>query len=203
MDTNFAIVIVWASLMLSTPLGILAVRSDALSSWRNRMVFGCLTLLAFVIWSAFAQISFMSTHANLVAWVGAYMAHGYLAASAWRISHRWVRVAALVTMHIPIAIGYLVGTIGLLGLAFIVADETAPALTTMQLTPNIRCDVRGWGMAATDSGYTIRLRKRLRLFPAAQRTVYSTIVNETQSYTSGEGNDCHSAFAAYRRTAGE
>ena len=203
MNTHAAIAIVWASLMFATPLSILAVRSTTLSNSRNCLILSSATLLATVILSTAAQISFTGLYGNLATWVCAYLAYCYLAASTWRIKKRLIRYAALTIMHTPIALGYVMGTLGFLGLMFIVGDQTDPPLKTEQLTQNMSCDIRGWGMAASDSGYTIRLRKKWQVLPIVEKTMYSVVVNETQSYVSGEGTDCHSAFAAYRKKAKE
>ena len=88
-------------------------------------------------------------------------------------------ILALLCAAIPIFAGYVLCTIGLLGLIFIVGDYTRAPNQIEQIDTRLVCRVTLWGSAATDSGYTVHLYRSWAWLPLIERSVLSMSVNQT------------------------
>jgi hypothetical protein len=71
------------------------------------------------------RLSFTNDLADTVFWAVGYFAYCVLAASSLRIPVRLVRYMVLIIAALPMAGGYVLGTVGILGLGFVVHDSTA------------------------------------------------------------------------------
>src|SRR5580698_2772317 len=137
--------LVWAGL-LGAPVLALATfiflrrygrQSLALIAAAGTLLFFCLMV--------FSGLSFVSVSANFACFVVAYFAYSFLAVSCLGIPRKLVRIPAFVVAIIPMGFGYLLSTIGLLGLAFIVGDYTRPPKRVEQMEDGLACRTTGWG----------------------------------------------------------
>ena len=152
--------------------------------------------LGMLIGSTIIGLGFTLLAANVLCWTLGYWAYCFLAASCLLIPSEIARIAALVVTAIPILIGYVLGTVGALGLAFILGDVTETPYHTEQMGPGLTCRMTKWGMAASDSGYTVELYKAGPL-PFLERKVAS--INVTQTDPSSKEASCADALALYGR----
>ena len=189
MNTYLAFSIVWISLIFSTPLAIWAFseKRGNNSQRKRRLLWTSAVVMALVLLSQFIRIRFTSVYLNIFTFTLAYLAYCFLVASTWRIESKLIRFVSVAVMHIPIAIGYVLGTIGFLGLILIVMQETEPSQKTEQLASNLNCEVRYWGGFGSESGYAVNLHKQWPLLPFIEKKVYSVSINETQNASDGEG----------------
>lgn len=165
----------------------------------SRTVIGSTLAIVVIIGFAVPSISFISTLANVVCISIAYLAYCFLAASCWNIRLSAIRILALIIAAVPIGAGYVLGTIGFLALAFIVADSTSPPLQTTQMTKDLMCRVTGWGMAASDSGFIVHLYKRWPELPFVEREVSRIVFNETNPASTPVRASCTDALAGYAK----
>ncbi|MFY8144211.1 MAG: hypothetical protein ACOVMT_10140 [Caulobacter sp.] len=125
--------------------------------------------IGLVILSAAFGVRFVSLTANIIVLAVAYAAYVLLALSlsSKRRSSVAKRIALAVAM-IPVAFGYMLGTVGALGLLFMVGELEAQANTT-PLTPGLTC-VRTEG-GGPSGGYTLRVHREWPLAPFLHREV--------------------------------
>lgn len=169
-------------------------RPNALSN----AVIGSATAIVVVAGFTLLSTSFTSTLANVACISFAYLAYCFLAASCWKIRLLALRIPALIVAAVPIGVGYVLGTVGVLGLAFVVGDYSRPSKPATQMTNVLMCRVTVWGMAASDSGYTVHLYKHWLGLPFVEREVFSIVVNET-SALGPQSASCPDALAAYAK----
>lgn len=143
------------------------------------------------------SVSFTNVLANLLCFVIAYLMFCYLVASCWNISIMLLRVLTMLILAVPIGIAYMLGTVGVLGLMFIVGDYTVSPIHTEKQGQNLICTITAWGMAASDSGYTVRLYQNWNVIPFLQRELIAIVVNESAPGTMPSGASCRDVFVAY------
>ena len=139
----------------------------------------CASVLVFIVTAAALGFSFKDVLSNFVAFMIAYAAYCFLAVSCWRIPSLFVRIPALILAAIPIALGYVLSTIGTLGLMFIIGDYTTPPRRIEQLRPDLTCRVTLWGASFTASGYAVHLYKTWAWLPFIEKSVVKLSVNQT------------------------
>jgi hypothetical protein len=201
MNTYIAFYVAWACLLGALPVSVgvfvvLRKQAPGLHQHIFRLcVLVVLTTSAFVA----SDIRFKGLAINTVSLALGYVSFCYLVVSAWGIRNKVARIMAIFVGGIPIASGYVLGTIGVLGLMFIVGDQTEPPLRTERITANLNCEVTGWGMAvvASDSGYTVHLYKNWLLLPLVEREVAKMVVNETHPVEGVSEATCQSVYATY------
>ncbi len=199
MDTSFYLA--WACLLGAPPLAIGAffiVRRQWPRKISTIVLVSAFVMLAVLGFTAIST-SFTPPLANVASICAAYLAYCFLSASCWNIRLIALRIPVLIVASIPIAIGYLMGTIGFLGLVFIVGDYSRPPLQTTQMADNLICRVTIWGMAATDSGYTVHAFRRWPGLPFIETEVVRVVVNETNSASTPANASCSDAFADYAK----
>lgn len=87
---------------------------------------------------------------NFIAACAAYAAFGVLALSAFRIRPKLIGAIAGLAASAPLLLGLLAGTIGILGLAFVVGDMVP--IHVEQTALGVRCYVYSFGNATTSTG---------------------------------------------------
>jgi hypothetical protein len=156
------------------------------------------TAIAWIVLTAaflFLRIGFLSAFANVAAIMMAYLAYSFFVASCWAIREKILRFIVIAIGLVPIGFGYMLGTIGALGLGFIVGDLTSKPIKTEQVEAGLVCEVKGWGSVATDSGYAVTLYKYWPGFPIVRRAVTSISVDETEGQPDA---NCADAIAKYK-----
>lgn len=193
MDT---FLVVWISLIAALPVSIALL--VAVQKWCPGLQFSAVmlnaSLAACIIVSAVFGIRFTHQTANVLAFILAYFSYCYLAVSAWLIRNKFIRFATMALACIPMAMGYLLATLGLLALVFIVGEWVSPPVQIQRMNDNLYCATTTWGMAASDSGYTVHLYKHWAILPFLEKEVLDIVVNET---IGAAGANCHDAITRY------
>lgn len=127
------------------------LRPDA---WKT-ITLGAVGLISTVALATMVGGSFVFAEANILALCVVYFAYCFLAFSCLRIRQQLLRRITFLIASAPIALGYVLGTIGVMGLGFIVADATRPPTHVEAIGEGLICRVSSWGSAGTDSGYDV------------------------------------------------
>jgi hypothetical protein len=194
--------LVWIGL-LGAP--VLAVVIFVLSRRRpfqpQSVVFaGSVLLLYFGV--ACSGLSFVAVQVNLIFFVVAYFAYSFLAVMCLRIPTKAVRILTFVIAIIPIGFGFILSTIGVLGLAFIVGDYTSPPERVEQMAMGLTCRVRGWGSAGSASGYAVELYQSWNEIPFVERKVLgNSVVQDGYSGPPPKDVSCGDLFAKYEKAS--
>lgn len=198
MGTSFAIA--WLGLLAAPPIAVFAfaVTSRFRPALIKRLAIGCAFLVVSIAAAASLDISLTSNAANVACLSTAYLAYAFLAASIWRVRSLILRVPALVIAAIPIAGGYVMGTMGVLGLAFILGDYASPPLQAVRMGAGLECRINAWGNVTSDTGYTVHLYRHWPLVPFVEREVSRVTVNETHPGPGPSTASCKDALAALR-----
>jgi|ERR1700722_15064485 hypothetical protein len=146
------------------------------------------------------RLSFTSALANFVCVAVVLLIYYFIVASCLQIPFRAVRYLTFIVTILPICFGYLLGTVGVLGLGWIVMDYTRPPEHTEQMGPDLKCQITGWGSVASASGYTVHLYKIWPEVPFVEREVASLSVIQA-GYVGEPRADktCSDAMHAYTR----
>lgn len=164
----------------------------------TRISIACALLIATVVVCCWFGVSLVSTTANAICLAATYVAYCFLAISAWRLRQLILRVLTLLVAALPIAVGYVLASVGMLGLMFIVGDYTRPPLQNTEMTTDLECRVTSWGMAASDTGYTVHLYQHWRALPFLEREVAHIVINETNPLPGLANASCDDALKAAR-----
>jgi hypothetical protein len=156
----------------------------------------CVAVLGILIASTMIGVGFTVRAANVLGWTLGYWSYCFLAASCLLIPSKVARIAALVIAAIPMLMGYVLGTVGVLGLAFILGDYTREPDHTEQIGPGLTCRITEWGMAVGPSGYIVDLYRVLPV-PFLKRNVASIRVTDTDP--SSRAANCSDVLAVYTR----
>lgn len=170
--------------LLAAPLVALAAFTSTRGYWRfmlRWLVSASALTLAIVVTSNALGFSFRGATPNVAAFIIAYGAYCFLAFACWQIRFLPLRLLALAVGVLPIIAGYALGTVGMLGLLFIIGDYARPPVRTEQLEGDLQCEVRLWGMAASDSGYTVRLYRVWTKLPFIEQSLARASVNQTDT----------------------
>ena len=201
-DTAIALTMV--GLLAAPPVAIAAfvVIRRQRPVWLRHLAIGAASMLLIMIAATALGFSFENTLANFVGFVAGCLAYSFLAVSCWQIRFLPLRIIALLGAAIPTCIGYVLSTIGLLGLMLVVGDYARPPNKVEQMDSGLVCRVTGWGSAITDSGYTVHLYRSWAWLPLIERSVVSISINESESARSIDaptGATCADVLGKYRR----
>jgi hypothetical protein len=187
--------------LLIAPLiavGVFAIVQSRWTSAGRRAMFVCILTIVFVAAAATAGLSFKKVLVNVALFAVAYGAYCFLVVCCWRVRLLPLRILVLLCGLIPVGLGYVTSTIGLLGLMFIVGDYSRVPHEVNQIEAGLECRITLWGMAAGASGYTVHLYRSWDWLPFIERSVVSIPVVQV-GYV-GQPNDanCADAVAQYR-----
>jgi hypothetical protein len=188
--------------LLIGPLIALCVFAVIQSRWAlaaRPVAIVCIATIIFIAVAASLGFRFRNVLLNIAFFAIAYDAYCFLANCCWRIRYLPLRIVALLCAAVPICAGYLVGTIGILGLMFIVGDYTRAPAQIKQIEAGLECRIALWGMAAGASGYTVHLYRSWDWLPFIERSVVQIPVVQV-GYVGQMPNDatCADAVAQYR-----
>jgi len=160
------VTLVWA-LLLGAPIAALLLqtlaRSLAPRSYKATAIATAAFLCA-VVAAGMTGIRFVPVLANVWTLAAAYAAYAFLVFSIGRLPWpRTARHAAIVLGALPIAYGYFLGSVGLLGLMFTAGEYVDPPKQTLRLSQNITCVMTEGG--GLDSVYSLRLHQEWPLAP--------------------------------------
>ncbi len=160
----------------------------------------CILTITFVTLAAVLGFSFKNVLLNFVSFAIAYGAYCFLAICCWRIAFLPLRILAVFCTAIPVCLGYVMCTIGLLGLMFIVGDYTRDPHRLEQIDAGLECRISLWGMVGSASGYTVHLYRSWDWLPFVERAVVSIPVIQIgyDGDKPPKDADCADAVAQYR-----
>jgi len=137
--TDLAAYLLTAIGLFAAPLLAFGAYAAIQSRWSPRqstIAAVCALALVLILGAAALGFSFKDVRPNFAAFLIAYAAYCFLAVSCLRIPSLLLRIPALILAAMPIAIGYVLCTIGSLGLMFIVGDYTNPPKQIERLRPD-------------------------------------------------------------------
>lgn len=163
----------WATLLGTPVLSVVCSRN--MTDWQptiQRRAFRWLVgTVAGVVAAAVLGISTSFFEVNVIVACIAYAAFGILAVSMFRVRPRLVGVAAGMFLSVPLLLGLLLGTVGFLGLGFIMGD--VPPIYIGQTGSQARCYVYSFGNATTaEGGYDVTLTRSMPLVRFVERSVH-------------------------------
>ncbi|MGA3001328.1 MAG: hypothetical protein ABSE20_06365 [Acetobacteraceae bacterium] len=179
-----------AGLLLGPPtaVGVYFIMSlhsrRALSSTSKFVV----TYIAIILVPAAVGLRFTAVSANVASVALIWPAWCFCCARGCGAKWRSVRVLSWFVAVPSVGLGYLVGTVGCLGVAFGVGD-TVSTPTHIQYfeTPDLVCEITEWGGAGTHEGTSTVLYRRWAAVPWLRYRV----AESTDDWTGGEqGMSC-------------
>jgi hypothetical protein len=171
-STAFAITLAMLTLLGTPILSLLAARRLSQGRPRNqRLVFWLLLGgIALVSLSCYFGTATSVYEVNAIVLAVAYLALGILAFSAFRIRPKILGVLAGLISLLPMVMGVLLATIGILALAFIIGD-TVPIHQDFT-DRNLKCYVTSFGNATTSyGGYDVTLKRQVPVLSFVEYTV--------------------------------
>lgn len=172
-----------------------AVASKSQHIFRAALAGASLVLAAILI-SSKLGFGFQAPIVNLAFVAISYLAFCYVVASCLRLRLKYIRISALALLSTPIFFGYVLATIGFLGLGWIVGDVVAAPYRMETIAPNLTCEMKMWGAAAGNSGYNVTIYRVWSFAPFLRRQVVNISVNQNAS---DKNASCADALAAYEK----
>jgi len=173
-DTTLTVIgFIWGGLIIAPPVAFLI--STVLRLWRpnlvRKFVYGCVIYIGIVVIFLLYGISFSDQRISAGSLATVYLAYCCLVVSSLKISRLAVRIPVAVVGITSIALGYMLASVGALGLAFIIGD-TIPVFN-QQVSPGITCRVTTYGTVFTSRGGQIaHLEQSIPYLPFLEREVY-------------------------------
>jgi hypothetical protein len=197
-----AFFLMWATVLCAPPFAFatfLAIRWSRPPA-QLPVTVAAISILLFAFGVALVRLSFTNVLANFVCVAVLYFTYCFFAASCLQIRFRAVRYLALIASALPICVGYVLGTIGALGLGFIVMDYARAPEHTEQMEPNLICRITEWGSAVSASGYTVHLYRVWPAVPFIEREVVAlTVIQAGYLGEPPADKTCPDALNAYTR----
>jgi hypothetical protein len=195
--------IIWATIILGPPFALAAFLSIR-GFWPRAQLLvtaAALVIIFFAFGVMLFRLSFANSLANFVCVAVVYLAYCFLAASCLQIPFRVVRYLALAITSLPICFGYVLGTVGVLGLMAIMGDYERPPEHTEQMGSHLKCEITLWGFAGSASGYTVHLYKTWPEIPLLVREVvaFSVVQGGYVGDDPPADKTCSDALDAYSR----
>lgn len=187
----------WFSLLAAPVAGVLLVLR-----WRGnwgpaprRGVGWAMAYLGVVALCAATGLQWSSSIINFAFCLGCLYAYWIVAAAAWAIPSAWLRIPLGVLAFAPLGPSLLLGTVGVLGLGFVLGDEVDPPVEIRRLSPMLTCEVSTWGYAFSDDGYDVRIYQSPIWLPIVRRLSRTVRINETNPAPGHESATCESVAA--------
>jgi hypothetical protein len=154
-----------------------------------------LGLIAIVALALFLKVQTASLVCNLALCLAAFLAYCLLAPALWTVQPRFIGFITGTLACAALLPSYILGTIGVLGLNFILADYLSPPTHVELIAPGLSCSETVWGAAFSDSGHSIHLYRYWPAFPLLRREVARVSVNETDPGDGPTSASCTSVAA--------
>ena len=171
--------LIWLTLLLGPPVALLCaflLKHNAPQVFRRALAIAA-GFVGLVALGMGAGLSFAVTLLNVAAVCAAYVAYVLLVLAAFRIRPAPIGWLVGVAGTLPIAGGYVLGTVGLLALAFIIGDFVYDPVK-VEIIGDLTCETTTWGAAMTDSGRTVSLYQPLG--PLKLRLASATWSNDAE-----------------------
>jgi len=184
-------VVSWLVLIVGPPAARVARRRTGAGSkaWKAA-VFCAIATLFVVVLAGQLGVSFLRGWANLLSLLSAYLSYCILYQCIFLAGSKIVRVALATLLAIPMAFGYLLGTLGFLALIWIVGDIARPPALELAVAPELTCTVAYWG-SVIEGGTRSSLYAPLRFAPFLRREVSWISDNQTKQTVSRSSGITH------------
>jgi hypothetical protein len=156
----------------------------------------CAASLLIVICCVWLRLSFIKPLGNFICVGLAYLAYCYLVFSCWRLP-KILRLIAVIILSVPIVVGYIGGTIGSLGLMFIVGESYEQPLQIVKYDAGLICRIVPWGAAMSDEGYTVHLYQHWAAISFLEREVQEIVIDQSDPEGGPTSASCNDALASY------
>ena len=142
----------------------------------KKIILVLLCLISILGLGLYYDITFKGDFLDFLLPIFAYMTYCYSVFHILKVRNKFVKVFACFIASLPIAVGYLVATLGLLGLMMISLDFESHR--TVDLGDNSYFREYGYGNATTDDGgLKIDVYKFLPWFPIFEKKIFSKNVS--------------------------
>ena len=196
-DTGIeAFLVIWATVLGAPPITFLAVPRIR-RAWPHAhglIIIAAIVILCFAIGTSVSRLSFTNVWVNVVLAAICYLAYCFLAASCWQISRNVVRYIVGTVTTLPIGFGYLLGTVGVLALMWIVSDYASLPHRVEQMAPGLTCETTEWGTVLS-GGYKVHLYQRWSAIPFLEREVVVLTVGQDARDADKTCSDALKAYA--------
>ncbi|PVM83787.1 hypothetical protein [Caulobacter endophyticus] len=192
---------VCAVLLLGPPgawLALLAVQRLGARSTRTTLIAAAI-LLAAIVLAGRLGVGFRDPALNILAICAAYLAYALLAFAAPlagqspRLRRRpMVLAVGLLAAFTPMVLGYFLGSVGLLALAFTIGDAArAPELRRVR-ADGLTCEIRRWSGGPSQDGFSYALYLERTPLPLRLRTAHGPLSQAEVSrlYAGGSADSC-------------
>lgn len=164
--------------------------------WRISLV--SIAVVVIVGLSFLTGLQTFSSSVNFGFCLIAFLAYCFLASAAWTIRPRAVGIAGGIAAYLTLIPCYIIGTIGALGLIFILGDYLSPPIHVERTRSGLFCRVTGWGAAFSDEGYDVHLYRYSPWFPILRREVAKVRVDETDPGNGPTSATCAGVAAGFK-----
>jgi hypothetical protein len=193
--------LVWTGLLVAPVLAVVTFILLRQRPFQARWVVVAASVLLLYFAVACSGLSFVAVQANFACFVIAYFSYNFLAVMCLRIPAKAIRVLIFIIAIIPIGFGYILSTIGVLGLGFIVGDYTRPPDHLEQIATGLTCRATGWGSAVSASGYAVDLYQSWNRIPFLERKLLgASVVQAGYSGLPPKDVSCADLFARYEKS---
>jgi hypothetical protein len=176
--------------------------SENRGSARNRQLRPrAIVVLLFILGMKILHVTFISALPGAASFAIAYFTYCFLVAACVQIPYRIIRYPMMIVVALPICAGYLLATIGALGLMFILGDAFSQPTHVEKMGTNLVCEISMWGAAGSSSGYAVHLYELWPAFPFIEREVVALTVVQAGYVgdTAPEDKTCNDASKVYSR----
>lgn len=172
--------LMWVTVLIAPPLALVVLFAIQ-KAWPSIQFSASLLFIALLVLSLILfllGISFTNVLINIIWLAASYFFYCIFIASTWQLKFKPARYFALIIGSLPICLGYVLGTVGVLGLFFIVGDMVEPPEHTEQMGRGLVCEMTDWGSVGSSSGYSIDLYELWPAVPFLRRRVVHLSVVE-------------------------
>jgi hypothetical protein len=132
-------------------------------SWMLKFVVAC---IAIILFPAVIGLRFTAVPANIASVALIWPGWCFCCACGCGAKQRLVRALSWFVAVPSVSLGYLLGTVDCLGVAFVVGDTIGPPIQIQSFeTPELACETTLWGGPGAGSGYSIVLYRRWTAVP--------------------------------------
>jgi len=172
--------VAWGTLLVGPPLAATLV----FFTRKHRRALGlllvsaCATVLL-VLTAFLAHVEFVPRPANVVALCAAYLAYCVLAFATGLFRRPLVKWPSTILAVAPIAFGYFLATVGILGLMFLIGDAVREPVERRAMGGRLICQVTTWD-GIGDAGHWVDLYATWSPLPI-QRRLHRLVSEQTSA----------------------
>lgn len=197
MRDAWAATLMWVTVLGAPPFAFITFFAILKMPARVLLRFSFLLISFFLVSWILAYFGFRFTDPLIgIFWLaGSYFVYCLLVVSTLQIKFKPLRYLVLIVAALPIFLGYVLGTVGLLGLFFIMGDMARSPDQTKNMDVGLVCELTLTGIAGS-SYYSVDLYESWPRISFIRRRVAHLSVAAKD--VSSEGETCTDALKAFR-----